>query len=349
MFDFVKRSWGLLSAAHYHHPSRKAEARIASRCLCWHDANFSFLSPQHAWECEKEKLFPVRNLSIKIQKTNVEVKGNGCAADLPQARWERREECWHSLERWRPEVFLQIICSTFPSTVISIVLLLFAIIGSFGISISLNKIVTAFEGKCPLNANLLFETEAERLFYETGIRMKAESENISARLELDVTAEKQFAVLSDVFNESYSKFLQQSDAPLEYPTNQVQFLSQRKFESLSCCFCCFNFFYFCRSHQRCSKRLGHQIIMRARYFHANLPKLFRHHHGDDVCDLWKRRQKRSQLVFVQALEDCDACMCIFLNHDNPGDCQSFYGAGRNEQFLWLLRECHAWYSLWCRH
>jgi hypothetical protein len=104
-------------------------------------------------------------------------------------------------------------------TVISIALLVFAIIGSFVISISLNEIVKSFEGKCPLDAKLVFETKSEKAFAETGIKLMSET------LESEAGEKDHFANLSTVFNDSYVEFLQQSIELVEYPFDQVQFLS----------------------------------------------------------------------------------------------------------------------------
>lgn len=110
---------------------------------------------------------------------------------------------------------------------ISITLLVLAVVGSFVISSSLNEIVKSFEGKCPLDAKILFETESEKAFAETGMTVEVGETETQSNLDEElVSASPELASLSTVFNDSYVAFLQQSDEPIKYPFDQVQFLSK---------------------------------------------------------------------------------------------------------------------------
>lgn len=96
---------------------------------------------------------------------------------------------------------------------------MFAVICSLVVSFSLQKIITAFDGLCPLNAKLEFEAVENNLSFK----------NLSPNLKNDSTTnsvfvEKRFAKLSDYFEASTAKRLQR-DSSQEYPIEQVKFLA----------------------------------------------------------------------------------------------------------------------------
>lgn len=97
-------------------------------------------------------------------------------------------------------------------------------------SLSLHKIIAAFDDRCILNAQIELETEEQRLNY---FFLKRDNRNrvVPSTSDEAVTVEKSVTRLSDVFNETYATFLS-SDTSLEFPADQVQFLNNSE-----CIFC----------------------------------------------------------------------------------------------------------------
>lgn len=87
----------------------------------------------------------------------------------------------------------------------SIVLLVFAIFCSLGISLSLQKIIGAFEERCVLFAELEFEP------------ILTESSEVAP-----IRTSNKFANLSHFFNESYANYLDGDSS--ELPVDQVEFM-----------------------------------------------------------------------------------------------------------------------------
>lgn len=90
-----------------------------------------------------------------------------------------------------------------------------AIFSSLGISFSFNKLNASFDDHCILDASVEFE-------------QKLPTPSINETQDNStVVAKRNFAALSEVFNETYAKYLEQDESK-EYPIEQTLFLSDRK-------------------------------------------------------------------------------------------------------------------------
>lgn len=94
-------------------------------------------------------------------------------------------------------------------------------------SLSLHKIIAAFDDRCILNAQIELETEEQRENYFFLRRNNLRSSAPPVVAEEAVTVQKSLAKLTDVFNETYAAFLS-SDTSLEFPADQLHFLSNSK-------------------------------------------------------------------------------------------------------------------------
>lgn len=98
---------------------------------------------------------------------------------------------------------------------------MFAIFSSLGISYCFNKIITSFDDHCILDASLTLENVTSTPSHSLNSNEDSSS----------VVAKKNFGVLKDIFNESYSNFLEK-DGSKEYPIEQTRILYDCKFYSL---------------------------------------------------------------------------------------------------------------------
>lgn len=115
----------------------------------------------------------------------------------------------------------------------SIILLVLAIVGSLGISLSLQQLTSAFDDHCVLQAEVAFETDEEKQAYlkpNLSQDKLAEASDFNGTLT-SVWKTKSFVALSEVYNASYAAFLT-NKPDHEFPTDQVEFLLTREIVSL---------------------------------------------------------------------------------------------------------------------
>lgn len=123
--------------------------------------------------------------------------------------------------------------SSFSAT--SIILLVFAVICSFGVSFSLDKIILAYDSHCVLGAVVKFKDNSTTSLYygKSAFQDRINRTETLERLESQpVTKTKKFVLLSDFFNETYAKTLLDDFETKELPIEQVQFLVNSKLRDL---------------------------------------------------------------------------------------------------------------------
>lgn len=115
-------------------------------------------------------------------------------------------------------------------TASSIILLVFAVVCSFAVSFSLDKLITAFDNRCILDANVKFQNVNESIppyDFEgsSPFQDRIDRNETMHRLALQpVIMTKKFVTLSDFFNESYGKTLHDEFQTQVFPVEEVRFL-----------------------------------------------------------------------------------------------------------------------------
>lgn len=118
-------------------------------------------------------------------------------------------------------------------TATSIILLVFGVICSFAVSLSLDKLIYAYEQHCILGADVQFRSTNESapiIAYGTSpFQDRIDRQETLDRLALNpITMTKKFVILSDFFNESYAKTLLEDYQTQLFPIEQVQRLVNSK-------------------------------------------------------------------------------------------------------------------------